>query len=153
MTSTPTPPTSTRDVVVDHSSVLSRIDLRGRAIGTINLALFALVWTNWGLTGIVDTVAVSTIAAAVLCSVACVAGAILVFRRAAAAPDSMDVARGRAVGRRFGAVVAAHIREHTGSCLMPQGSRGTSLPDALGQRRREDTFTHVVVVVHLRGHL
>jgi hypothetical protein len=109
MTSTPTPPTSTRDVLVDHSSVLSRTDLRGRAIGTINLALFALAWTNWGLTGIVDTVAVSTIAAAVLCSVACVAGAILVFRRAAAAPDSMDVARGRAVGRRFGAVVAAEF--------------------------------------------
>lgn len=109
MTSTPTPPTSTPDVVVDRSNVMSRADLRGRAIGTINLALFALAWTSWGLTGIGDSVAMPAIAAAVLCSVACVAGAILVFRRAAAAPGSMDVARGRAVGRRFGAVVAAEF--------------------------------------------
>ena len=104
MTSTHSPGTRTPDV-----GALSRAELRGRAVGTINMALFALAWTNWGLTGIPDIVAASTIAAAVLCSVACVAGAVLVFRRADTAPRGPEVARGRAAGRRFGAVVAAEF--------------------------------------------
>lgn len=91
----------------------NRAELRGRASGMIVLAWFGLAWTGWGLSeGFGPGVEVPVLAAAGLCFAGLVAVAITLFRRARTYPAG-DPVRGREIGRavgwRFGLIVAAEF--------------------------------------------
>lgn len=88
----------------------SRAEVRGRAVGTVVLAYFALAWTGWGMSvGVPTTVEASVIAAACLCFLVLVGRAVVAYRRAAPLPPGHDSHRGRKIGRRFGIIVAAEF--------------------------------------------
>lgn len=73
------------------------------------MAVFALPWASWGSsTGIPAAAERPVAVVAVSCTLACVALAVLAFRRAAAVPGGGDTPH-RAAGPRFAAVVAAEV--------------------------------------------
>lgn len=91
----------------------SRADLRGGALGLLVLGYFALAWTFWGLSsGVPVGVSVPLEVVAVVGFAGLVWAAGLMFRRAAripVVPGSGARERGRAIGRRFGIVVAVEF--------------------------------------------
>lgn len=88
----------------------AREERRGGAIGIAVLAYFSLAWTGWGMsTGVPTAVEVPVIAAAALCSLVLVAGAVRTYRQAAVLPSGELAGRGRSTDRRFGLVVAAEF--------------------------------------------
>jgi hypothetical protein len=75
------------------------------------LATFALAWTSWGLSaGLPALIKNSITAAAVLCFLVLLGGAIVLYRRAQPVLSGQDTAtRVNRTGRRFGIIVAAEI--------------------------------------------
>lgn len=87
-----------------------RAPVRGRAIGAVVLASFALAWTSWGMSvGVPTPVETSVTALACLGFLVLVGYAVVVYRRAASLPTGHDIHRERQVGRRFGIIVAAEF--------------------------------------------
>ncbi len=107
--------TSTANLAANRVSTgtgggLSRADRRGRAAGAVVLALFALAWTSWGLSaGVPRPLATLVTVTAVVCSLACLGGVLVAYRRSAGAPVARDASFDRAVVRRFGTVVTAEF--------------------------------------------
>jgi len=84
-------------------------EVRGRASGMIVLGWFGLAWAGWGLSGdFPPAVEVPVLVVAFLVFAALIAGAVGLFRRARTLPPG-DLEIGRAVGWRFGLVVAAEF--------------------------------------------
>ncbi|MGH3789127.1 MAG: hypothetical protein ACRDRG_21820 [Pseudonocardiaceae bacterium] len=84
--------------------------MRGRAVGAVVLAYFALAWTGWGMSvGVPTTVEVSVVATACLCFLVLAGRAVVAYRRAVSLPAGHDIHRGRKIGRRFGIIVAAEF--------------------------------------------
>lgn len=90
---------------------MTRAQVRGYASGITVLAIFALAWTSWGLsTDLPAFIAISITAAALLCFLVLLGGAIMIFRRARAVASGADAAiRVKGMGRRFGIIVGAEI--------------------------------------------
>jgi hypothetical protein len=87
-----------------------REELRGRGVGMMVLSFFGLGWASWGLAdGVAAGVDTAITVVAVLCAVAAVVGAVLLFRRSASAPSGADALRARPAGKRFGFIVAAEF--------------------------------------------
>ncbi len=88
----------------------SREELRGRAVAIAVLSFFGLSWASWGTsTGVSRSVETWITAAAVLCFLALLVGAVLIFWRVASAPASQQSSQGRAIGRRFGFIVGVEF--------------------------------------------
>ncbi|MFC7830893.1 hypothetical protein [Streptomyces sp. NPDC057375] len=85
----------------------SRADLRGRATGGGILGFFALGWTGWGISALPRAAGLTFLAVGVLASAAVGVLAVRCARRATGAPAADDPARRRAIGRRYGLIVAA----------------------------------------------
>lgn len=94
----------------------SRPEQRGRAVAVLVLAVFALNWTSWGLsTGLPRGVAAPVLVLSGTCFVGLLAAGVRAHRRASRLPPGRDLPGGRAVGARFGVVVAL---EAVGLCVL-----------------------------------
>jgi hypothetical protein len=109
--------------------------LRGRAVGVITLACFALGWTGVGVTSLPGAVAASVAVAAAALSVLGVIGAVRVFRRLAA--DSVHATHSDADVRPGGSRLVAAVvgAEFVGvlllARLLPLTGHGDIVPVAV----------------------
>ena len=88
----------------------TRPEQRGRAAAVLVLAVFALNWSSWGLSaGLPRGVALPATVLAVVCFVVLLVAGVQAWRRASGPPPGTGRLRGRAVGRRFGVVVALEL--------------------------------------------
>lgn len=86
---------------------LTRPEQRGRAAGVLVLALFAINWTTWGMSASsMPALEMPVFMVSGLCFVGCVLAGVLAWRRSSVLHSGSDVVRGRAVGARFGLIVA-----------------------------------------------
>lgn len=88
----------------------TRPEIRGRAVGTVLMAFFALVWTAWGLsTGVPAAIQNTGRVVSALCFLFLLGLAFMAFRRSASLRQGSVDYQAHRVGRSFGIVVGAEF--------------------------------------------